>query len=117
MRAWSIGSGEGAMPGTMLLGEKAACSISANQFSGFLSSVTRPTLRKGVLLFGPHLGHIKDIDGRFVHLVWMYHLNADVSGWVVAFIDSILEIQYMLVWFSPGIFCAICICKPMNALV
>jgi len=36
-------SGDRPIPGTVLPGEKAACSISAKKFSGFLFSVILPT--------------------------------------------------------------------------
>jgi hypothetical protein len=55
-------SGENPMPGTMLLGANAACSIWAKKFSGFSFSVIRPDLDQRVVLLRPGLGQVERVE-------------------------------------------------------
>ncbi len=64
------------MPGTMLAGEKAACSTSAKKFSGFRLSSQYADLDQRIVRLRPHLGEVEGVDAGVLRacasvITWM----------------------------------------------
>jgi hypothetical protein len=55
-------SGLAAIPGTIELGAKPACSICAKKLSGFLFSGHRADLDQQVVAVRPHLGQVERVE-------------------------------------------------------
>ena len=90
------------MPGTILPGQKATCSVSAKKLSGQRSSTMRADHLQGHQFFGNQLGRIQMIERKFVRFLLGEKLNREFPLGKIARRDGLEHIAAMKVRIGAG---------------
>jgi hypothetical protein len=90
-------SGERPIPGTVLPGEKAACSICAKKFSGLRVEYHGADLVQRVIAMRPDLGQVEGVEAVRLGIGIRHDLYRQRPAWIVAAGNRFEQIAPMIV--------------------
>ena len=95
-------SGDRPMPGTVLPGEKAACSIWAKKFSGLRFSVIVPTCDQRIVRVRPGLGQVERVEAVGLRVRVGHDLHRQRPARMLAARDRLEQVAAMEVGIGAG---------------